>query len=85
MEAVVFDAHLLHEFEAGINFGFGIAHWVFFFIDSPGLVHGVAAEHVGTGSAEVVPPSHSEWHPFFHWFSKNDAVGIVVLESEWFS
>ncbi len=78
MEAVVFDAHLLHELESGVHLRLGA-------FDGAGrLVPGerlrAAAELVGALGAEGVPPRHREAQPVLHLAPLDHAFGFIVAE-----
>ena len=81
MPAEVFDAHLLHEFEASINFGFGVLKGVWGRTEA--LIDGATAEHIDTVGAEVMPPSHREWEMLGHLFAEDHFISVVELESIW--
>ena len=78
MEAVVLDAQLLHEVEGEIHLSLGALDAV----ETEGLVHGVAAEHIGTGGVAGVPPGQGEAELLGHGLAADDAVLVVVAEGE---
>ena len=78
VEAVVLDAQLLHEVEGEVYLGLGQLHAVL----AEGLIHGVAAEHIGAGCAAGVPPGQGEAEVLGHGLTANDAVLVVVTERE---
>ena len=78
VEAVVLDAHLLHELEACVHFCLGALDGACRRVPREGL--GAAAELVAALGAEGVPPCHREFEPILHFFALHDLFGIVVAE-----
>ena len=80
VETEVLDAHLLHEFEAGIDLVAGTLHGRCTLV--PGELLGAAAELVAAFGAEGVPPRHRETEPILHLAAAYDALGVIVMECE---
>lgn len=78
VEAVELDAQLLHEVEGEVRLG--LVHGDA--VQTEGLVHGVAAEHIGAGGVAGVPPGHGEAKMRGHGLTTYHAVLVVVAEGE---
>ena len=76
VEAIVFDTHLLHEFETCIQFIFSCLQSVR--VTIPRELFRSATELVTTFCAESVPPSHSKLQPIFHLLTHDYLLSIVV-------
>ena len=80
MEAEVFNAEFLHKFKSRVNFCLCVFHCTFNCAER--FIGGVAAEHIGAGGAEVVPPCHGERKVLFHLFAEDDSFGVVKFKSK---
>ena len=78
VEAVIFDAHFLHELETSIHFILGSLQFIG--ITVPGEVFRSAAELVATLCTECMPPCHRELQPIFHLLAHDYFFRIVVAE-----
>ena len=76
VEAIELNAQLLHEVEGEVHLG--LVHG--YAIQTEGLVHGVAAEHIGARGVAGVPPAQSEAQMLGHGLAVDDAVLVVVTE-----
>lgn len=78
VEAVVLDAHLLHELEAGIHLRLGTLQRAGRLV--PRELLRTAAELVAALSAERMPPRHREAEPILHLAAAHDTLRIVIVE-----
>ncbi len=79
VEAVVADAQLLHDFEAGVSLLTGAAVGALALVPLVGT--GLAAERVGRSLAQGVPPGHRELEPVLHGLAHDHALGVIIMES----
>ncbi len=80
MEAEVFDAHLLHEFEACVDFLFCDFYGIVALVPRKFLC--AAAELVAALGAKSVPPCHGKLQPIFHFFAEDYLFGVIVAVSQ---
>ena len=80
MEAVVADAQLLHDLEAGVGLGLGAAVGALALVPLVGA--GLAAERVAGRLAQGVPPGHRELEPVLHGLAHDHAVRVIIMESK---
>ena len=80
MPAVVIDAELVHELEAGpdaaLRVGDGVA------VVIPRTLCGAAAEGIGERVAHGVPVGDAETQVIAHFFAAHEFVGVVMLEGK---
>ena len=80
MEAEVFDADLPHEFKSRVHLRLRVRHRSL--LRAEALVRRVAAEHIRSGGAEIVPPRHRKRQVLAHLFAQHDPVRVVEFEGE---
>ncbi len=81
MEAEVWDAELLHDFETSVSLILCDFNGISTFV--PWELLSTTTELVATFCTECVPPCHSEAKPILHWLAHDHLLGVIVMECHW--
>ena len=80
VEAIVVDAELLHDFEAGIGLVFSCFNGIFGFV--PWECLRARTKLVASFCTKGVPPAHSKFEPIAHLFAHDHFVTVIVAISQ---